>query len=298
MQLPPPLQAGDLLYVISTSGALSELSDLLKGMAIWKERGYKLQLLNDAYGRWGYLAGEDRYRRKQLLQALRDPECRGILCIRGGYGATRLLEDWQWPPLEPGEPPKWLIGFSDITGLLWSLAKQGISGVHGPVLTTLAAEPEWSTERLFRWVEHHEFAPLLGECLVRGQAKGILLPANLTVATALLGTVHEPDLENVILAIEDVGEAPYRVDRMLTQWRTLGKFRQIKGIALGRFSYCVPKIIPSFNVHEVLQERLGDLGIPVVGNLDFGHYGPNAALPVGLPVKLDGNKGVLERDQS
>lgn len=123
----------------------------------------------------------------------------------------------------------------------------------------------------------------------------MLLPANLTVATHLLGTSHQPDLEGVILAFEDVMEAPYRIDRMLTQWRMSGFFSQVKGIALGNFSQCEPPAnIPSFSVEEVLRDRLGDLGIPIVSNLPFGHEAGNAALPVGVEVTLDGDMGILD----
>ncbi|HAG85598.1 MAG TPA: LD-carboxypeptidase, partial [Cyanobacteria bacterium UBA12227] len=110
---------------------------------------------------------------------------------------------------------KWLIGFSDITNLLWSLAQFGISGVHGPVLTTLANEPEWSLNRLFDCVEGRPVAPLTGIGWGGGKVSGRLLPANLTVATHLLGTPLQPPFKDLILALEDVTEAPYRIDRML-----------------------------------------------------------------------------------
>ncbi|WP_317134408.1 hypothetical protein [Leptolyngbya sp. 7M] len=149
-------------------------------------------------------------------------------------------------------------------------------------------------QRLFDWVEGRDIAPLQGEGWGGGQARGILLPANLTVATYLLGTPVQPDLTGAILAFEDVSEAPYRIDRMLTQWRMMGAFNSVKGIALGRFSQCDPTPgIPSFTTSEVLRERLSDLGIPVVAELPFGHEGVNAALPVGVPVELDGDQGSL-----
>ena len=114
------------------------------------------------------------------------------------------------------------------------------------------------------------------------------------MATHLLGTAAEPDLTDVILAFEDVGEAAYRLDRMLTQWRAMGKFRQVKGIALGRFSGWEPtKNSPTLTVETVMRDRLVDLGIPIVSDLPFGHDGENAALPVGLPVRLDADAGVL-----
>ena len=294
-QIPPKLSPGDLLYVISPSGGLQHTEPFEAGLSIWKKRGYRLHLCEGYNERWGYLAGRDDRRRNQLLSALKAPECKGILCSRGGYGGTRLLEDWIWPELDT---PKWLIGFSDITSLLWSLNKQGISGLHGPVLTTLSDEPKASQERLFRWVEHHEIAPLQGKGWGNGRAEGILLPGNLCVATHLLGTSVEPNLSNVILAFEDVGEAPYRLDRMLTQWRAMGKLTNVRGIALGRFSGWEPEvnspvIKPTLTIEEVMRDRLDDLNIPIVSDLPFGHDGENAALPVGLPVALDSDIGQL-----
>lgn len=299
------------MRVIASSGALRELEAFHLGVEIWRSHGYQVEVSPQIDDRWGYLAGRDSDRRHQLLSAWKDPECRGILCARGGYGSTRILEDWTWA--STGESsrqnderrinssfivhrssPKWLIGFSDITALLWSLGTVGISGVHGPVLTTLAAEPDWSIQRLFDWVEGRLLAPLEGTGWGGGIARGILLPANLTVATHLLGTPIQPDLDGVILALEDVTEAPYRIDRLLTQWRSSGALSKIKGIALGRFSRCEPPPnIPSLTIEEVLHDRLGDLGIPIVSNLPFGHDGVNAVLPVGLPAQLNGDRGIL-----
>jgi muramoyltetrapeptide carboxypeptidase len=289
-QPPTPLKPGDLLRVIASSGTLREQTAFLAGLEVWRQQGYQVELTPGYADRWGYLAGTDGDRRQQLSTALQDPECRGILCARGGYGGARLLEDWVFPASEP----KWLIGFSDVTALLWHLSHQGIAGVHGPLLTTIANEPDWSCDRLFKWVTGKSLAPLQGTGWGGGTGTGLLLPANLTVATHLLNTPHQPDLAGVILALEDVGEAPYRIDRMLTQWRMTGALQQVKGIALGRFSQCAPPAnIPSFTVEEVLRDRLGHLGLPIVADLPFGHDGVNAALPVGLPVTLDSDRGTL-----
>lgn len=304
-QLPPPLKPGDLLRVITPSGALREIEAFNLGVEIWRSRGYRVEISPDIDNRWGYLAGKDDSRRHQLLSAWQDPECRAILCARGGYGSARILEDWTWHSpaahhknssfiLHPSSFPKWLIGFSDITCLLWSLSLAGISGVHAPVLTTIAAEPEWSIQRLFDWVESHKVEPLIGTGWGGGITQGILLPANLTVATHLLGTPLQANLDNVILALEDVTEAPYRIDRLLTQWRLSGALSKIRGIALGRFSRCEPPPnIPSLTIAEVLRDRLGDLNIPIVSNLPFGHDGANAALPVGVMATLDADRGIL-----
>ena len=292
-QPPAPLKPGDLLRVISPSGTLREMSALELGVEVWRKRGYRVELTPGFDDRHGYLAGTDTNRRTQLEIALNDPECKGILCARGGYGGARLLEDWTFLSTDP----KWLIGFSDITSLLWSFSLQGISGVHAPLLTTIAAEPDWSKERLFDWVEGRPSRSLTGSGWGGGQATGLLLPANLTVATHILNTPLQPDLSGIVLAFEDVSEAPYRIDRMLTQWRLSGAFQKVCAIALGRFSQCdPPSNIPSFTTNEVLHDRLSDLGIPIVSDLPFGHDGENAALPVGVPVLLDGDRGILSFD--
>ncbi len=288
---PPFLAAGDRLMVIAPSGALRELESFNQGVNLWRNWGFEVEVSPAVEQRWGYLAGADPARRKHLAEALTNPTCRGILCARGGYGGARLLEDWAWPR---DITPKWLIGFSDITSLLWSLAGQGIAGIHGPLLTTVAAEPSWSQQRLKNLVMGQPLLPLQGLGWGGGRATGRLLPANLTVATHLLGTGHEPDLNGVILALEDVTEAPYRIDRMLTHWRMMGKLAGVTGIALGRFSRCDPPAeVPSFTVQEVLRDRLGDLGLTIVSDLPFGHDGENAALPVGVMAELDGDRGTL-----
>ncbi len=287
--LPPPLKPGDLLKVITPSGALREFEAFEKGVEIWRSHGYKIEVSKSIKDRLGYLAGTDSDRTKQLSEAWNDPECKGILCARGGYGSARILENWTW-----GNGNKWLIGFSDITCLLWSLYNRGKSSVHGAVLTTLASEPDWSIERLFNLVEGRPIAPLQGTGWGGGIATGILLPANLTVATHLLGTPMQPNLDGVILTLEDVTEAPYRIDRLLTQWRLSGVLTKVRGIALGRFSRCAaPPNIPSMTIDEVLRDRLSDLNIPIVSNLPFGHDGCNAALPVGLLATLDAEQGIL-----
>ncbi|KAB8319769.1 LD-carboxypeptidase [Tolypothrix campylonemoides VB511288] len=293
--VPPPLKPGDLLQVVAPSGALREFEAFQKGVEIWRSRGYQVELIPEIDDKWGYLAGKDKSRRDRLATAWNEPECRGILCARGGFGSTRILENWTWQNSENSALPKWLIGFSDITALLWSLYTAGICSVHGPVLTTLASEPDWSIQRLFDWVEGRPLPSLKGRGWGGGVASGILLPGNLTVATHLLSTPMLPDIDGVILAFEDVTEAPYRIDRMLTQWRMSGALSKVRGIALGSFSRCEPPPnVPSFSVEEVLGDRLGDLGIPVVSDLPFGHDGPNAALPVGVKVTLDAQQGILD----
>lgn len=294
LQMPPPVQPGDLLKVIAPSGCLQNWESIEAGIAIWRQQGYLVERTPGCDARWGYLAGSDDSRRVQLAEAWQDPQCKGVLCARGGYGGARLLEDWPWHP----QHPKWLIGFSDITSLLWRLYAQGIASIHGPLLATLAAEPSWSQQRLFDGLQGKPLDPIYGDAWQGGVAAGRLLPANLTVATHLLGTPIQPPLDGTILALEDTAEAPYRIDRMLTQWRMLGVLQHVCGLALGRFSRCYANSqYPSFTVEEVLRDRLASLDIPIVANLPFGHDGVNAALPVGNWVRLDGDRGCLSFEE-
>lgn len=286
MKSPKLLQPGDRIAVISPSGALGETESFQQGLQIWRDRAYCLDLISP-YQQQGYLAGTDQQRRRALSEAWQHPEYKAILCSRGGYGSMRLLENWSW---NCSLPPKWLLGFSDITALQWSLYQQGILSLHAPVLTTLAQEPPWSIARLFNYLETRSLPTLQGEGWGGGKTTGRLLPANLTVATHLLGTSLQPGLEGVILALEDVSELPYRIDRMLTQWRLSGVLQQVSGIAFGRFSRCESN---RGSVEEVLRDRAVDLNCPIVSNLPFGHDGANAVLPVGERVTLDGDKGEL-----
>lgn len=300
MNQPAPLQPGDRVQLVAASSALlgdEALARLQAGIAVLEGWGLKVER-DPLHGRhWGYLAGRDPERRGDLEAAAR----RGaelLACVRGGWGAARLLEH----PLDL--PPRWLLGFSDVTSLLWAQLAQGKGGaIHGPLLTSLAAEPAWSQERLRALLFGEPLADLQGEGWSGGVAEGRLLAANLTVATHLLGTPHLPDLRGAILVLEDVGEAPYRIERMLTHWRLSGTLQQLAGIGLGQFTDCDDPdacrddvsgdLAERFSLEQVLRERTADLGIPVVSHLPVGHGVGNAALPLGVWAQLDASSGLL-----
>jgi muramoyltetrapeptide carboxypeptidase len=293
--IPPVLIPGQKVTAIAPSGAIRERELLEQGLQIWRDRGYEVYVPESIYQTWGYLAGSDQDRRQQLLDAWHDPDCVALICARGGYGCTRLLEQMNWHDFgDLAAKPKLLIGFSDITALLWGMAHHlNIGGLHAPVLTTLSSEPDWSIEKLFNWLEGTgKVMTLAGSGWGGGRATGVLLPANLNVATHLIGTSAFPDLANVILAFEDVAEAPYKVDRLLTKWRMTGCLSQIKGMALGRFSRGTANH-PSLSMEEVWRDRLMDLNIPIIVDMTFGHDGTNLPLAVGCEAQIDGDTGLL-----
>ncbi len=293
---PPALRPGDRVRLVAASSALADLERLQAGLAVLAEWGL---VLDDDPARlpprrWGYLAGRDTERAGDLLADTSPGQPAGLLaCVRGGWGSARLLER----PLEAAGG--WLLGFSDVTSLLWHRLAKGQGGaIHGPLLTTLAAEPAWSRERLRALLFGEPLADLEGEPWVGGRAEGPLLAANLTVATHLLGTPHLPDLDGAILILEDVGEAPYRIERMLTHWRLCGALQRLGGIGFGSFEGCGDPTDPEgdgsrFSLEQVLRERTADLGIPVLAGLPVGHGDANAALPLGVRARLDGDRGRL-----
>ncbi|MFM7085486.1 MAG: LD-carboxypeptidase [Cyanobium sp.] len=325
LSLPAPLRPGDRVQLVAASSAVETPERLQAGLAVLASWGLHGEQDGSALARrhWGYLAGSDQQRLQDLVPAIGadggDGEEPALLaCVRGGWGAARLLEH------RPRAVGRWLLGFSDVTSLLFDRVRQGRSGaIHGPMLTTLAAEPDWSRERLRALLFGEPVAPLAGEAWRGGTAQGPLLVANLTVATHLLGTPHLPDLQGAILVLEDVGEAPYRLERMLTHWRLCGALQQLAGIGFGQFSACEDSAcddsacedsdrdgseaddsslaapgdgssaVRRFSVEQVLRERTADLGIPVLGQLPVGHVSGNAALPLGVAARLDGDRGRL-----
>jgi len=285
---PAPLQAGDRVQLAAASSALHHeaLQRLEAGIAVLEGWGLQVDPHPDPLRQWGYLAGSDQQRRHDL-----QAKAPLVACLRGGWGSARLLEQAAEP--EPPQLPHWLLGFSDVTSLLWARQAAGKpGGIHGPMLTTLAAEPSWSQERLRQLLFGEALAPLAGNRWQAGVAEGPLLVGNLTVATHLLGTRHMPELEGAILVLEDVGEAPYRLDRMLTHWRLCGSLQRLAGLGFGSFSDCDHEDSP-LRCHDVLRERTADLGIPVLGDLPVGHTPGNAALAMGQRVRLDADRGEL-----
>ena len=294
LQRPAYLQPGDRLCVVLPSGAES-VELLQSGIDIWRDWGYEVVLvLPHAPSKLDYLAGTDCARLTGLQAAINDPKCRAILCGRGGYGATRLLPDLEWSQFLAD--PKWIVGFSDSTALLWAAAARGVVSLHGPIVKHMPLESPASRDRLHACLTGRILQPLLGKSWSPGGATGLLMPANLTVATALLGTPDWPLGDRpVILAIEEINELDYRIDRMLTQWRNSGAFDSVAGIALGRFCWTDAWTGKEpYGVETTLRDCLLDLGIPVVAELEFGHgEGDNLALPVGVQAVLDGDSGTL-----
>ena len=206
-----------------------------RGMARLAER-YELAPSPSLFERHWYLAGNDDVRTAALVDSFADPGNRAVVCARGGSGAGRLLPriDFGRLPLKP------LVGFSDNGALHCALQATGRISVHGPVVTQLADQPPWVSDRLFALLEGRVPDPLEGKSVVPGVVEGPLIGGNLTVFATLLGTRWLPETNGAILLVEEVSEPPYRIDRVWTHLRNAGVFSRIGGIALGQFLDCEP----------------------------------------------------------
>jgi muramoyltetrapeptide carboxypeptidase len=261
------------------------------GLALIAGR-YRAEYGGGLFERERYLAGSDARRLAELHAALGDPGIRAVFCVRGGYGATRLLA--QLAAHAPKGPPKPLVGFSDITALhLWLQAFGRIS-IHGPVLTQLPRLAPATCARLFELLESaHPVAPLAGTATyVGGTAEGPLLGGNLSVVTRLLGTPFMPPLDGAILLLEDQGERPYRLDRMWTHLKLAGIFERIRGIALGSFTGC-EEPEAGYTSAEVLRELARSEGLPCAAGFPVGHGEVNEPVPLGVRVRLEADAATL-----
>jgi len=284
---PPPLRPGSRIAALAPGTWLDPADPLLELLGRrCADQGWQLIQPPQLMQRWRWFAGTDRARGSALREAWFDPEVDALFYVGAGWGSARVLEmGWRF-----SDRPRWCVGFSDCSALLlaqWTAGSFG--GVHGWFGGDAV---QW--QRLVALLQQKPVAPLQGEAVVAGSAEGPLVVSNLTIATSLIGTSWLPPLKGAILVLEDTGEAPYRIDRQLTQWRSSGLLDGVAGIGLGRFSWAEDDVLPGdFSMDEILLERLKPLGVPLVHHLPVGHGLPNLALPLGRRAELDGRRGTL-----
>ena len=301
---PRALRPGARIHIAAPSGPVpaDRLESGLRALQPQRQRcgvEGEISLAHNLPVRAGYFAGDDRSRLAALQAALADPELDAIVCARGGYGLTRLIGSLD--PTRTIAAPKLLVGFSDVTALLaWAFVSAGLLSVHGPVLTQLATLAPEDRERLALMLTGEDPGALVadqGVVLRGGCVEGPLIVGNLEVLRSLIGTRFMPPLAGCVLALEEVGERPYRVDRMLTHLLTSGALRGLRGVAVGQLHACDEPVTgnpDSPTAEAVVLERLAVLGVPVVTGFPFGHAPErNAALPFGARVRLDADNGAL-----
>jgi muramoyltetrapeptide carboxypeptidase len=303
--IPPALYRGDTIAIIAPASVPDKMN-IDRAIARFEEMGFRIKLYGDIYRRWGYLAGDDETRAEELMQAVADPEVAAIFPARGGTGITRLLDVLDYSVFR--KHPKILAGFSDITALHAAVQTQaGWVSFHSPHpmdgigkengLTDLTGRTFWRAVLAENYSGHQEQGykvPLSEDerasvtTLAGGKAQGRLVGGNLALVVALLGTPYEFDVTGSILFLEDIAEAPYRVDRMISQLRLSGKLEILNGIVLGQFTDCAASEgKPSLTLPEIFDDYFGGLGIPVIENFPTGHTDDNVTLPLGVEVELD-----------
>jgi muramoyltetrapeptide carboxypeptidase len=292
---PRALRPGDRLAVLCVSGPVDP-EPLAAGLDALRFAGLDpvtYPSASDPGTMRPYLAGDDAMRAGDLRAALTDPGIAGILFARGGYGAQRTLEAMDWDGLD-GLPPKLLAGYSDVTAVLEAVAVRfGWASLFSPMAAIRDGAAHYSFGSLLRTLMRPDQATAIrypqAVTMVPGVARGVTAGGTLSLLTSSLGTATSRPARGGILLLEDVGEEPFRVDRMLTQLRRSGYLDGVAGIVAGTFSGCGPPEL----IQDILAERLGVLGVPMLAWANVGHGGPFQTFPLGIAAELDASRATV-----
>jgi muramoyltetrapeptide carboxypeptidase len=290
---PRALKQGDTIGVIAPAGAVED-KPLQAGIQALRDVGFKVELARGIAQRKRYFAGEQQMRAEELERFFVRDDIRAILCARGGFGSVQLL-----PLLRPEVihgHPKIIVGYSDVSVLLnWLVQKCNLVTFHGPMVAMDLAEGLSGRAKEFFW------GTLLGEmkswrvqgieALRRGVAEGELVGGCLSTLVTTLGTPYEVETKDKILFLEDIGERPYRIERMLTHLQMARKFDKIAGLICGTFTQCEVQGQP--RISEIVEDLFSSAPYPVAMGFPAGHGDENLLLPLGVKVALDGTSGIL-----
>jgi muramoyltetrapeptide carboxypeptidase len=297
-RLPPPLAAGARIGVVAPAGPIRPHL-LREGLAYLTRRGYRVVEGSHLRARRGYLAGTDAQRAGDLNRAMADSTLDAVVFARGGYGCARILDQLDFSPLH--SRPKLFLGYSDLTAFYAALAQAtGIPGFYGPmVLNFNGPGREFRERSLWSVLERkpgwNRFSYSRRGVLRGGSAEGMLVGGCLSLLASLVGTRYDVDTRGTILFWEEVDEEPYRIDRMLNHLRMAGKFKDLKGMIVGRLQRCSPKKgTPALSLKEMLRDHLQGTDFPVVIDFPAGHAPGKVTLPLGLPARLSTRTGSLE----
>ena len=311
---PAVLKPGDTVGMITPSTYVSDPDRIAAAVRTVEYFGLRMKMGRNVRKQTGYVGGTIAQRVSDVHDMFRDPEVKAVFTIRGGYGSAQLLDDIDYDLIR--QNPKIFLGFSDITAMHLAIhQKTGLVTFHGPV--TLSKFTGYTQEHFRRAMfdpkpigslsNPPRSDPLRPAHTLRtvkpGKARGPLIGGNLSLIASLMGTPYEIDTRGKILFIEDVGEQPYSIDRMLTQLRLSGKLKNAAGIIFGECEDCrrsdfKPSFDATFSLGEVVDNILGELQIPVLSGLTIGHTDDQLTLPLGVMATLDADKGELVIEES
>jgi len=300
---PPRLNKGDLLGLVSPASPIADPSRIDRGVRYLEGLGYRVLLGKSITAVHGYLAGTDEQRAADLHAFFARKDVRAILCIRGGYGTPRLLSLLDYRLVRRN--PKIFVGYSDITALQLALWKRaGLVTFHGPMVgVDMADTMDAFTEEIFwnlltsdRKQGKIKLPDDTAITVFPGRGTGRLLGGNLALIVSLLGTPYQPSFSGSVLFLEDIGEEPYRIDRMLVQLRNTRILGRSAAILAGQFTDCVPedKSKPSLTVDQLLSEAASSTRRPLLAHLPFGHENPKMTIPLGIRARVDAGARQIE----
>lgn len=299
---PPALKKGDVIGIVSPASSPDDFSRIDKGVAYLESLGYRVKLGKHIYRRNGYLSANDDERAEDLNEMFSDPQVRAIICVRGGYGTPRILDKINYSAIRKN--PKIFVGYSDITALQLAIFKKtGLITFSGPMLAVdIYSDFDPYAEEFF-WriltsksdkiqIKNPDDKDI--SVLSHGKSTGILLGGNLSLLASVIGTKFQPDFSNSVLVVEDIGEEPYRIDRYFSQLKNSGVLSKIKACVLGQFTDCAPKEPEkSLTLEQIFQDYLGNLKIPVIANLSYGHIPKKITLPIGAKIRIDTKRKMI-----
>ena len=293
---PPKLKAGDTISIVAPAGTVEQRQGFERGVAALERMGFRVHYRDRIFQSFRYLAGDDRERAEELMDAFEDPSIQAIMALRGGYGCSRLIPLLQEKRLR--QHPKAFVGFSDLTTLhMFFRRRFGWVTVHGPMAASLGNITADQENHFVSLLTDPGYRPTLRfdqlETWSAGSAEGIITGGCLAIVEASIGTPYEIKTEGKILFLEDQGEPPYRLDRMLTHLHLAGKLQNVAGILLGSFLDCEPTQ-GNYTAADTLRDILLNLKIPILAGFPAGHGLENWAIPLGVKVRLDANARSIE----
>ena len=300
MNKPRHIEPGDTVGIVAPSSPITK-EQVETGLRMLEERGYKVVLGEHLWEREGYLAGPDEHRAEDVQRMFADPTVKAIICARGGFGATRMMDYLDLEVI--AENPKVLMGFSDVTFLhLAAQAEADLVSFYGPMLITFSVErPPWVAEQWFRAMETPAPLPPLpvegkATTIVGGKAEGIVLGGCLSLVASSIGTPWEIDPTESLLILEDVDVPQHRVDGTFQQLKQCGLLAAVEGFVVGEMTRSNEKSEASIGdkpVEEIVAGHLQGRGVPAVVGLPLGHVPTPLTLPMGITARLDADKGTL-----
>ena len=286
---PPGLRPGHRIGIIAPAGCV-ERDALFRGVQVIRSQGFEVELSPRILDVKGYLAGDERNRADDLIDFFKRSDINAIFCARGGFGSAQLLPFLIQSDFSP--VAKIFAGYSDVTFLLnWINSRFGIVTFHAPMVAMeLARGLSGRTQEAF-WglLTGHkaEWQVELGEVIRPGKAEGTMMGGCLSVLVTTLGTPYEIETHGKLLFVEDVGERPYRIERMLTHLKMAGKLDHLAGLVFGDFSNCEAE--GSRSVPQIINEMFAEAPYPVLTGMPAGHGSEHMTLPFGVKMILDGN---------